>query len=162
MVDNTVLSCSWGEFEVIDTTIPTLGPLKIPSPIKRGEKGELRRSFVNDTDKVVMDVDLNHINEMIQEGQSLPAFELAGPRENLYFDPSKVRCDLVTCGGLCPGLNDIIRAIVLELFYGYGVKSIYGFKYGLQGFIPIESNVIEEVEPELVSQSEDPEKGSDN
>jgi 6-phosphofructokinase 1 len=75
-----------------------------------------------------MDVDLNHINEMIQEGQSLPAFELAGPRENLYFDPSKVRCGLVTCGGLCPGLNDIIRAIVLELFYGYCVKSIYGFK----------------------------------
>jgi 6-phosphofructokinase 1 len=139
------------KFEVIDTTIPTLGPLKIPSPIKRGEKGELRRSFVNDTDKVVMDVDLNHINEMIQEGQSLPAFELAGPRENLYFDPSKVRCGLVTCGGLCPGLNDIIRAIVLELFYGYGVKSIYGFKYGLQGFIPKFMHDIMDLKPETVA-----------
>lgn len=139
------------KFEVIDTTIPTLGPLKIPSPIKRGEKGELRRSFVNDTDKVVMDVDLNHINEMIQEKQSLPAFELAGPRENLYFDPSKVRCGLVTCGGLCPGLNDIIRAIVLELFYGYGVKSIYGFKYGLQGFIPKFMHDIMDLKPETVA-----------
>ncbi len=139
------------KFEVIDTTIPTLGPLKIPSPIKRGEKGELRRSFVNDTDKVVMDVDLNHINEMIQEGQSLPSFELAGPRENLYFDPSKVRCGLVTCGGLCPGLNDIIRAIVLELFYGYGVKSIYGFKYGLQGFIPKFMHDIMDLKPETVA-----------
>jgi 6-phosphofructokinase 1 len=139
------------KFEVIDTTIPTLGPLKIPSPIKRGEKGELRRSFVNDTDKVVMDVDLNHINEMIQEGQCLPAFELAGPRENLYFDPSKVRCGLVTCGGLCPGLNDIIRAIVLELFYGYGVKSIYGFKYGLQGFIPKFMHDIMDLKPETVA-----------
>ena len=139
------------KFEVIDTTIPTLGPLKIPSPIKRGEKGELRRSFVNDTDKVVMDVDLNHINEMIQEGQSLPAFELAGPRENLYFDPSKVRCGLVTCGGLCPGLNDIIRAIVLELFYGYGVQNIYGFKYGLQGFIPKFMHDIMDLKPETVA-----------
>jgi len=139
------------KFEVIDTTIPTLGPLKIPSPIKRGEKGELRRSFVNDADKVVMDVDLNHINEMIKEGQNLPAFELAGPREKLYFDPSKVRCGLVTCGGLCPGLNDIIRAIVLELFYGYGVQNIYGFKYGLQGFIPKFMHDIMDLKPETVA-----------
>ena len=139
------------KFEVIDTTIPTLGPLRVPSPIKRGEKGELRRSFVNDTDKVVMDVDLNHINEMIQEGQSLTAFELAGPREKLYFDPSKLRCGLVTCGGLCPGLNDIIRAIVLELFYGYGVQNIFGFKYGLQGFIPKFMHDIMDLKPETVA-----------
>ena len=139
------------KFEVIDTTIPTLGLPKVPSPIKRGEKGELRRSFVNDTDKVVMDVDLNHINEMIQKGQSLPAFELAGPREKLYFDPSKLKCGLVTCGGLCPGLNDIIRAIVLELFYGYGVKNIFGFKYGLQGFIPKYMHDIIDLRPETVA-----------
>jgi 6-phosphofructokinase 1 len=138
-------------FEVIDTTISTLGPLKIPSPIKRGEKGELSRSFVKDTDKVVMDVDLNHIDEMIKAGQSLPAFEMAGPREKLYFDPSKLRCGLVTCGGLCPGLNDIIRAIVLELFYGYGVQNIYGFKYGLQGFIPKFMHDIMDLKPETVA-----------
>ena len=139
------------KFEVVDTTIPTLGPLRVPSPIKRGEKGELSRSFVNDTDKVVMDVDLNHINEMIQEGQSLPAFEMAGPREKLYFDPSKLRCGIVTCGGLCPGLNDIIRAVVLELFYGYGVKNIFGFKYGLQGFIPKYMHEIMDLKPEIVA-----------
>ena len=139
------------KFEAVDTTIPTLGPLRVPSPIKRGEKGELRRSFVNDTDKVVMDVDLNHINKMIQEEQSLPAFEMAGPREKLYFDPSKLRCGLVTCGGLCPGLNDIIRAIVLELFYGYGVNNIFGFKYGLQGFIPKYMHEIMDLKPEIVA-----------
>jgi len=139
------------KFEVVDTAIPTLGPPRVPSPIKRGEKGELRRSFVNDTDKVVMDVDLNHINKMIQEEQSLPAFEMAGPRENLYFDPSKLRCGIVTCGGLCPGLNDIIRAIVLELFYGYGVKNISGFKYGLQGFIPKYMHDIMDLTPETVA-----------
>jgi 6-phosphofructokinase 1 len=139
------------KIEVVETTIPTLGPCRVPSPIKRGEKGELRRSFVNDTDKVVMDVDLNHINKMIQEEQSLPAFEMAGPREKLYFDPSKLRCGIVTCGGLCPGLNDIIRAIVLELFYGYGVKNIFGFKYGLQGFIPKYMHDIMDLKPEIVA-----------
>jgi len=139
------------KIEVVETAIPTLGPCRVPSPIKRGEKGELRRSFVNDTDKVVMDVDLNHINKMIQEGQSLPAFEMAGPREKLYFDPSKLRCGIVTCGGLCPGLNDIIRAIVLELFYGYGVKNIFGFKYGLQGFIPKYMHDIMDLKPEIVA-----------
>ncbi|MBW2603615.1 MAG: ATP-dependent 6-phosphofructokinase [Deltaproteobacteria bacterium] len=139
------------KFEVIDTTIPTLGSPKIPSPIKRGEKGELKRSFVNDADKVVMDVDLNHITEIIQKGRSLPAFELAGPRKKLYFDPSKLRCGLVTCGGLCPGLNDIIRAIVLELYHGYGVKNIFGFKYGLQGFIPKYMHDIMDLKPKTVA-----------
>lgn len=139
------------KLDVIDTIIPTLGPPKVPSPIKRGEKGELKRSFVNDTDKVVMDVDLNHITESIQKGRDLPAFELAGPRKKLYFDPSKLRCGLVTCGGLCPGLNDIIRAIVLELFYGYGVKNISGFKFGLQGFIPKYMHDVMDLKPETVA-----------
>lgn len=138
------------KFEAIDTTIPTLGPLRVPSPIKRGEKNTLRRSFVNDTDKVVLDVNVNNIMKMVADGKELPAFELAGPREKLYFDPSKLRCGLVTCGGLCPGLNDIIRAIVLELFYGYGVKNIFGFKYGLQGFIPKYRHEIMDLKPETV------------
>lgn len=136
---------------VIDTTIPTLGPLKVPSPIRRGEKGEIKQSFINDTDKVVMDVDLDHITETIRKKKKLPAFELAGPREKLYFDPSKLRCGLVTCGGLCPGLNDIIRAIVLELFYGYGVRNICGFKYGLQGFIPKYMHDIIDLKPDIVA-----------
>ena len=139
------------KFEAIDTTIPTLGPLRVPSPIKRGEKNALSRSFVNDTDKVVLNVNVNTIMKMVADGIELPAFELAGPREKLYFDPSKIRCGLVTCGGLCPGLNDIIRAIVLELFYGYGVKNIFGFKYGLQGFIPKYMHDIMDLKPETVA-----------
>ena len=139
------------KFEAIDTTIPTLGPLRVPSPIKRGEKNGLRGSFVNDTDKVVLNVNVNTIMKMVADGKELPAFELAGPREKLYFDPSKLRCGLVTCGGLCPGLNDIIRAIVLELFYGYGVKNICGFRYGLQGFIPKYMHDIIDLKPATVA-----------
>ncbi|OEU68118.1 MAG: diphosphate--fructose-6-phosphate 1-phosphotransferase [Desulfobacterales bacterium PC51MH44] len=138
-------------YNLIDTTIPTLGTPKIPSPIQRGEKGALSRSFVSDTDKVLLDVKLNNLIKMVEEGKDFPAFELAGPRKKIYFDPSKLRCALVTCGGLCPGLNDIIRAIVLELFYGYGVRNIYGFKYGLQGFIPKYGHDIVDLKLETVA-----------
>ena len=136
-------------FEKVDTTIPTLGPPRIPSPIKREEKDAL--SFVNDSDRVIMDVSLNRLIETVKKGKELISFEVAGPREKLYFDPSKLRCGLVTCGGLCPGVNDIIRAIVLELFYGYGVQNICGFKYGLQGFIPKYRHDIIDLKPETVA-----------
>lgn len=137
-------------FDHIDTTIVTLGETKIPSPIRRGEKEALGGSFVADSDKVLIDVKLNNLLNMIQEKKEFPCFELAGPRSKIYFDPSKLRCGLVTCGGLCPGLNDIIRAIVLELYYGYGVNNICGFKYGLQGFIPKYGHDIIDLKPDTV------------
>ena len=121
---------------VLDTKIPVLGEAKIPSPIKRGLNDKEDHLFVRDAEKVVINVDLNDLVTMVKDGKNVPAFEMAGPRNKIYFDPSKLRCALVTCGGLCPGLNDIIRSIVLELHYGYGVNNIYGIRYGLQGFIP--------------------------
>jgi 6-phosphofructokinase 1 len=62
-----------------------------------------------------------------------PAFELAGPRDRVYFETETLRCGIVTCGGLCPGVNNVIRGLVLELTHGYGVKSILGFRYGFRG-----------------------------
>jgi 6-phosphofructokinase 1 len=61
------------------------------------------------------------------------AFELAGPREQIYFNPGELRCGIVTCGGLCPGLNDVIRSIVFCLQEKYGVTAIYGFRFGYAG-----------------------------
>lgn len=139
------------KYELIDTIIPTLGVSKIPSPIHRGGNDAISRSFVSDSDKILLDVNLNNLIKMVKEGIDFPSFELAGPRNKIYFDPSKLRCALVTCGGLCPGLNDIIRAIVLELFYGYVVRNIYGFKYGLQGFIPKYGHDIMDLKPETVA-----------
>jgi 6-phosphofructokinase 1 len=138
------------KLDSIDTTISTLGTPKIESPIGRDEKDALSRNFVSDAEKVVVDVKVSHLNKLVEKGKDFPAFELAGPRSEIYFDPSKLRCALVTCGGLCPGLNDIIRAIVLELFYSYGVRNIYGFKYGLQGFIPKYGHDIIDLKPERV------------
>ena len=63
-------------------------------------------------------------------------FELAGPREKLFFDPESTKAGIVTCGGLCPGLNDVIRSVFLELFHAYGVKEVYGFRGGYQGLDP--------------------------
>jgi len=66
-------------------------------------------------------------------GQQPPGFEEAGPREKLFFDPKEVTAGIVTCGGLCPGLNDVIRAVVLQLHWEYGVKKVLGFRYGYEG-----------------------------
>ena len=79
--------------------------------------------------------------------REFPSLELAGPRSKIYFDPSKLRCALVTCGGLCPGLNDIIRAVVLELYHHYGVRNISGIRYGLLGFIPKYAHQIKDLTP---------------
>lgn len=63
-------------------------------------------------------------------------FEKAGPREKLFFDPSETKCAIVTCGGLCPGLNDVIRSIVINGHYHYGIRTMVGIRNWLQGFIP--------------------------
>ncbi|MFC1798404.1 ATP-dependent 6-phosphofructokinase [Thermodesulfobacteriota bacterium] len=134
-----------------DTEVPVLGEAKIPTPNRREETGSRELRCVSNAERVIIDVDLERLNEMIDNDQPIPSFEKAGPRSKLYFDPSKVRCALVTCGGLCPGLNDIIRSIVLELYYGYGVRNIYGIRYGLQGFVPQYGHDIMELAPDNVS-----------
>src|SRR5689334_1020152 len=63
-------------------------------------------------------------------------FELAGPRQKIFFNPDETRAGIVTCGGLCPGLNNVIRSLFLELHYGYGVKEVLGFRGGYTGLDP--------------------------
>jgi 6-phosphofructokinase 1 len=120
----------------VETSIPSLGGAKIPSPLRNLEGERHHRRFISDDDQVLIALDSKQVAQRLDAGGDLPSFERAGPRSRVYFDPSKLRCALVTCGGLCPGLNDIIRSIVLELYYGYEVRNIYGIRYGLQGFIP--------------------------
>ena len=78
-------------------------------------------------------------------------FEKAGPRSMLYFDPSKTKCAIVSCGGLCPGLNDVIRSIVMKVYYHYKIRSVVGIRNGLRGFIPKYGYDILELTPESVS-----------
>ncbi|OCC16494.1 phosphofructokinase [Dissulfuribacter thermophilus] len=133
-------------YEQIETKIETLGPTKVESPYTN--KGEIH--FVKDDDRVLVHVSEKSIKRLIEEGKEPLSFEFAGPREWIYFDPSKVKAAIVTCGGLCPGINDVIRAIVMSLHFGYGVKTIFGIRYGLRGFIPKYGLPVMELTPSFV------------
>ncbi|MEM7052226.1 MAG: ATP-dependent 6-phosphofructokinase [Acidobacteriota bacterium] len=78
--------------------------------------------------------------EVDAAGQALDplVFEKAGPRKRLFFDTRRVRAAIVTCGGLCPGTNNVIRSVFYELYHRYGVRKIYGIRYGFQGLNPEE------------------------
>jgi len=110
----------------LDLTISRLGQCRIPSPMSYVQ-------FVGDDKHVLYHADCSVITRFLKEDEIPPCFEMAGPREKIYFDPSKVKAGIVTCGGLCPGLNDVIRATVLSLFHHYGVRTVFGFRYGFEG-----------------------------
>jgi len=141
--------CAIDEIDVdedIQTTIESLGPAKIKSPLAK--KDAIR--FAREDDRVLVHVSLNTIKGFFAEGREPLGFECAGPREYIYFDSSKVKSAIVTCGGLCPGINDVIRSIVMTLHYGYGAQTIFGIRYGLRGFIPEYGLPIVELTPSSV------------
>lgn len=85
-----------------------------------------------------------------QPGTEELFFELAGPRGKLYFDPGKTIAGIVTCGGLCPGLNNVIRSIFFELHHAYGVKQVLGFREGYKGLDPLRGKEPLVLNPEMV------------
>ena len=91
--------------------------------------------FTRDDERVLYHSGLEDMKAWLDRGEDPPAMESAGPREMLFFDPSRLACGIVTCGGICPGLNDVIRAIVLSLHHHYGVDKIYGFRFGYEGLV---------------------------
>jgi len=139
------------EYNSIETDVQSLGNGKIVSPIQTPSKESCHKDFISDTSRVLIDIEMDSLTAMIKKKETPASFELAGPRSRIYFDPSKLKCALVTCGGLCPGLNGILRSVVLELFYGYGVRNVYGIRYGLQGFIPKYGHDVIELKPKTVT-----------
>ncbi|MBN2688794.1 MAG: ATP-dependent 6-phosphofructokinase [Deltaproteobacteria bacterium] len=129
--------------ELYDFTIRSLGPCKIPSPHIPGY-------FTDDGKRILFDIDLQVFEEMRERAEEPLSVEVAGPREKIYFDPAKTKAAIVTCGGLCPGLNDVIRAVVMQLFYRYHVRNILGIRYGLQGFIAKYGHDVIELTPDVV------------
>ncbi len=138
------------DYNSINTTIKTLGEPQFPSPILKGDSSVKNQNFVPDNNRILIDVKFDRVIKTIKEKKIPTSFEMAGPRSKIFFNPDKLRCAIVTCGGLCPGLNDIIRSIVFELHYSYGVRHIYGIRYGLQGFIPKYGHEIMDLKPEAV------------
>jgi 6-phosphofructokinase 1 len=90
-------------------------------------------NYVSEEDAVLFNID-RRTTAGPNDGADL-LLEVAGPREKIFFRPSEVRAGIITCGGLCPGLNDVIRSIVMSLWYRYGVKHILGFRFGYRGLI---------------------------
>ena len=129
----------------MDTTVESLGEPRIESPLKSVQ-------FVEDSSRVLMDISVESLEQQIRQGTVPVSFTKAGPRKKIYFDPSKLKCALVSCGGLCPGLNNVIRSIVLNLYHAYRVRNISGIMYGLQGFIPGYGHPVMELTPDVVSE----------
>jgi 6-phosphofructokinase 1 len=128
-------------------TVKQLGTSQIASslPISCRSKHE-NFKFVDDDNCILHDVSVSSVNKE----KTAYSFEQAGPRAQSYFDASKVRAGIVTCGGLCPGINNVIRTIVMQLHHNYGVQRIHGFRYGFQGFIPSYQHEIMDMTPENV------------
>ncbi|MDD2320349.1 MAG: ATP-dependent 6-phosphofructokinase [Geobacteraceae bacterium] len=111
---------------VLDFGIERLGECRVPSPM-RGTR------FIDDDQHVLYQSYSADFRACRAEDREPPCLELAGPREKIFFDPAKLKCGIVTCGGVSPGLNEVIRSLVMSLVYHYGVKTVFGFPYGFEG-----------------------------
>ena len=139
--------------EKYDFTIETLGECKVDSPIQLSTQiGNCFANYVVDSSYVRNKVNVFDTNkgEALDETNLL---EKAGPRQKIYFNPEDVTAGICTCGGLCPGLNDVIRAVVRCLWNRYGVRSIQGFQFGYKGFfkeegyetIPLNPYIVDDI-----------------
>jgi len=132
-----------------DFTVATLGRCAVQSPLGLAPKaGQGRPGFVPDDRFIRYKIDAKPDEESVASRSEL--LEVAGPREKIYFSPSHVHAGIVTCGGLCPGLNDVIRSIVRSLWLLYGVRRISGIRYGYKGFLPEYGYDIVELNPDVV------------
>lgn len=115
------------------TAIQILGPGSVPSPLRSARSSSGGYSaFVSDEARVRYQIETGTSNDLPSDVY----FEKAGPREKLFFDPRKTKAAIVTCGGVCPGLNNVIRSAVLEFYYNYDVKNVLGIRYGYAGLNP--------------------------
>jgi 6-phosphofructokinase 1 len=135
----------------LDLAIRTLGPARFDSPLVVVGSRQTTQHYVEENDRVLFDDTATMVAARGVPVGELPGFEPGGPRHRLFFDPSTVRAGIVTCGGLCPGLNDVIRALVLELVRHYGVRRIAGFRNGHQGFIDRYGHEVMELTPRSVA-----------
>jgi 6-phosphofructokinase 1 len=117
--------------------IPRLGEPKHRSPLLLSTvRGDRVCNFVPDDERVRFDITIGASGGSADAEAEDRSFEHAGPREHIYFDPGTLNAGIVTCGGLCPGTNNVIRAALMELVYHYRVQKVYGFRYGLSGLVP--------------------------
>src|ERR1700719_1024663 len=130
-------------------TIESLGDCHFLSPLLQIDPRAAR--FKVDSDRIFCD-DRSKDDVVADTSRPLAlTFEVAGPRKQTYFDPVKTTAAIMTCGGLCPGLNDVIRGIVMELWHGYHVTEIVGIRYGFEGLVLKHGHQPLTLRPDMVS-----------
>jgi len=132
----------------LDFSISQLGKNNILSPLTRFD-------FTQEDERILYHDDIAEIKTFWETGIDPPGFEAAGPREKILFNSTNLKCGIVTCGGLCPGINDVIRAIVMSLYYHYNVKDVLGFQFGYEGIRWAEKYPPIQLTPEYVSHIHD-------
>jgi len=134
-----------------DFLVSSLGKGGIVSPLKHTRRVENPvYKFVDDSDRILYDVSLDNFKRCSESGELPVSFEKAGPKETIYFEPAKTKVGIVTCGGLCPGVNNVIRSLVNELYYRYGISRVLGIQYGYEGLIPSYNHPVIELTAPMV------------
>ncbi len=135
---------------VLDFTIESLGERKLKNPLQYANiDGNLEANYVKDDEFILFKV-WGRKGEPPAPFDKSNLMEKSGPRETIYFNPHHVHAAIVTAGGLCPGLNDVIRSLVRNLWYVYGVRRITGIQYGFKGFLPEYNFPVVELDPDIV------------
>ena len=131
--------------------IPQLGEPSRKSPLPlSSEKGDNLFNFVSEEDQVLFDTSAAEFDRCMAEGVPPAVMQKAGPRNKIFFEPGKTTAGIVTCGGLCPGINNVIRGVVMGLYYFYGVKKIIGIPYGYEGLTLDCKHLYQDLNPEMV------------
>ena len=135
-----------------DFIVKTLGKENVDSPLKIGRKEDSHiYKFVNNDERIIYDTSHEYFSKCSASGETPVSFEKAGPREKLFFEPAKTKVAIVTCGGLCPGLNNVIRSLVYQLYYRYNISRVIGIKYGYEGLVSSYNHPVIELTPAVVS-----------
>ncbi len=135
-----------------DFLVRSLGKGNVLSPLKNKQRADSPvYKFIDDSERILCDVSVANFRKWKETGEEPVSFEKAGPKEKIFFEPAKTKVGIVTCGGLCPGLNNVIRSLVNELHYRYGINRVIGFKYGYEGLVSKYNHPIVELSPEIVT-----------
>jgi 6-phosphofructokinase 1 len=125
-----------------DVVVTNLGKCKYESPLRPAREG----GFVSESARILQQAEVSDAEPL----DASVSFEKAGPRKRIFFDPARTTAAIVTCGGLCPGLNNVIRSASLELIFNYGVPRVVGIRYGFRGLNPQVGDPPIELTPEYV------------
>lgn len=132
-------------------SIKSLGIANRPSPLNLGNlRGDNRFDFVQESERLLLDPSLSQFQRSLESQISPISLERAGPRQHIFFAPEETTAAIVTCGGLSPGINNVIRGLVMGLHYFYGIKRILGIPYGYEGLTPNSPHSFLELNPDRV------------